>query len=93
VLTAKERAEAASVVPASLAGLTTRQDLVGALGDALAGSGEPINLQMMDAGTRSHTAALFRRLERLQSESRPATASVYRMQYVTNTEVSAKGLY
>ena len=103
VLTARERAEAAAdatrSVPAALEGLTTERDLVGALGDALARPGQPINLRAMDAGTRSHAEALLGELTKLNKLSRqrelqpePAgTSSVYRMQYVTNTEVSAKG--
>ena len=103
MLTARERAEAAAdatrSVPAALEGLTTERDLVGALGDALARPGQPINLRAMDAGTRSHAEALLGELTKLNKLSRqrelqpePAgTSSVYRMQYVTNTEVSAKG--
>jgi hypothetical protein len=104
VLTARERAEAAadavSSMPAALEGLTTERELVGALGDALTRTGQPINLRAMDAGTRSHAEALLNQLTKLNNLSRqkelqgePAgISSVYRMQYVTNAEVSAKGL-
>lgn len=104
MLTGKERAEAAAEaiaqVPDALAGLTTEGDLAGALGDALNRTGQPIDVQAMDAGTRSLSEALLHQLteinksnrqKELQGDSAAGPSSVYRMQVVTNTEVSGKG--
>jgi hypothetical protein len=95
LLTAKERAaavEAANHPTASLAGLTTDQDFIEALGEALTRAGQPINVQSMDADVRRHAGALLNRLKEAQHDSPAGTSSVYRMQLVTNTEVSGKGL-
>jgi hypothetical protein len=93
VLTARERAaavEAAAHPSPALAGLTTDQDFVGALGEALTRSGEPINVQAMDARVRRHAGALIDKLKDASQQYSPAGSSVYRMQLVTNTEVSGK---
>jgi len=99
VLTSRERAEAAAETPAAIAALATEQDIAGALGEALTGSG-PIDLKAMAPGVRSHAEALFGRLKNLQN-ARTTSAPfgqgdqrslVYRLQFVTNTEVTAKGL-
>ena len=95
MLTARERAAAADAASHpidSLAGLTTEGDFVGALGETLTHSGEPINVQAMDAGVRRHAEALLTRLTMLKEPQRDASGgSVYRMQLVTNTEVTPKG--
>jgi anti-sigma factor RsiW len=105
MLTGQERAEAAAdaatIMPASLAGLTTEGEFVGALGDALMRTGQPIDVRAMDAGTRSHAEALLNQLtkmnrryrqQEMQGEPAAGPSSIYRMQVVTNTEVSGKGL-
>jgi hypothetical protein len=102
LLTSRERAEAAAATngPASISGLETEQDLVGAIENAFTRSGESIDLNAMSPDARSHAEALFRRLIYLRGEARTIPAlghddqrsMVYRMQFVTNTEVTAKGL-
>jgi len=97
-LTSRERKEAAEI-PTSVAGLETEQDLVAALGDALTGTGQPIDGRSMTPAMRLLTGALFDRLLELQNRQLQAPADagdmrslVYRLQFVTNTEVTAKGL-
>jgi hypothetical protein len=93
-LTSRERMEAARVDPESVANLTTEQDLVSALGDTLVRPGQPIDVQSMTPAMRSLAAALFFKLNNLQptlSVGGDARGPVYRMQFVTNTEVTPKG--
>jgi hypothetical protein len=104
LLTSRERAEAVEAAKAApyLTKLSEEQ-VVGALGDALTGSGKPIDLQSMTPGIRNHAIALINRLRNnlQQDGDRPIPnggtpqgdrGTVYRMQFVTNTEVTAKGL-
>jgi hypothetical protein len=103
MLTSRERAEAIAATKGPAAVFLTEQEVVGALGAALTGSGKPIDLQSMTPGMRSHALALIGRLRDLQLKDDSRTISsggsqqgdrgtVYRMQFVTNTEVTAKGL-
>jgi len=102
MLSGRER-EAARNVPASLAGIRSSEALAGALDDALGRSGQQIDMRTVDASTRRDAEVLFSSLKRLQTESRVSNSDGdragsssrnvehYRMQFVTNTEVTAKG--
>jgi hypothetical protein len=97
-LTGRDRQDATTAehVPDEVAELLTEEDLVGALGDALTGTGQPIDAKAMTPAMRTLTAALFTKLMQLQRRQLlapvVADSAVYRLQFVTNTEVTAKGL-
>jgi Putative zinc-finger len=81
-------AASAAEVDLSLRGLTTEDEFVGMLSDALTGSGKPIDLEAITPSVRRQTGALLAGLKAMRKFELPP---VYHMQLVTNTQVTAKG--
>jgi hypothetical protein len=90
-LTSRERMEATQSDPEAVANLT-EQDMVNALSDTLV---RPGGLQTMTPAMRSLAGALFKKINDLQAPTLnvggDARGPVYRLQFVTNTEVTPKG--
>ena len=93
MLTGKERQEAAAAQKDTAS--ISDEDLSGTLGEMLVRTGQPIDMQSMTPAMRSLASALFSRLNQLSGptvrEGTDVRGAVYRLQYVTNIEVPAKG--